>query len=257
MSMIKGLHITAMIATLVITLPMVSHAASVSLNIQDSMNTDKFVVMDSGYVGVGNNAPQSAINVTGSKQAATQIRVSATEAGAGVNGGGGVFSSHNNGAALPIKNDRVGYLNAGAIDDVDLVSLRFGGGVQFNAADNWTIGRTTSPGNVIVHFPTYLRFQNADYNTANVPGGNGGSKLHMLIYPEGNVYIGTVTTPLTPPAVTQKLEVDGGIRLVTATAKPNCDANSAGTLWYEKGTTDDTLWVCAQKSSVYAWKQIW
>jgi hypothetical protein len=69
----------------------------------------------------------------------------------------------------------------------------------------------------------------------------------------GNVGIGT-----TAPGA--KLEVNGGIRLNTATAKPTCDASQRGTLWFTQGGAGvkDTLEVCAKDANdVYAWRTLY
>jgi len=202
--------------------------------------TDKLVVTDTGFIGVGTSAPVTAIQVLGNSQASTQIKLMDNLNAAGTNAGGGLLFGHNNGTALPLQNDRLGYLNAGTTDDVDGVTPRYGGGLQLNAAANWSIDRVTAAPSLIYHFPTYLRFQTAGANAANVTGGGGGSLVRMLIYPEGNVYVGTVATPLTPPAVTQKLEVDGGVRLIPQAI--TCTASNVGTISYNP--TNDTIQVC-------------
>jgi hypothetical protein len=69
----------------------------------------------------------------------------------------------------------------------------------------------------------------------------------MVVTSAGNIGIGAIT-----PA--QKLEVNGGVRLNTATARPACDATSRGTLWVTQGTTDDLVEVCAMVGGTLVWK---
>jgi hypothetical protein len=69
----------------------------------------------------------------------------------------------------------------------------------------------------------------------------------------GNVGIGTT-------APQQKLEINGGIRLNTATAKPTCAAGIRGTLWHTFGATDvkDDVEICAKAAdNSYAWRTIY
>lgn len=58
---------------------------------------------------------------------------------------------------------------------------------------------------------------------------------------------------------TQVLEVNGGVRLNTATAQPTCDANARGTLWLVNGGGGkDVLSVCATNASgTIAWRTLY
>lgn len=69
----------------------------------------------------------------------------------------------------------------------------------------------------------------------------------------GNVGIGT-TGP------TQKLEINGGMRLNTATAKPTCDSAVRGTFWFTQSGAGvkDAVEVCAKDAGdAYAWRTIY
>ncbi len=82
----------------------------------------------------------------------------------------------------------------------------------------------------------------------------GGSLTDRLtILGSGNVGIGT-----TSPG--QKLEINGGIRLNTATTKPACDPITRGTFWVAQGGVEvkDTVEICAKDASdAYAWRTIY
>lgn len=75
----------------------------------------------------------------------------------------------------------------------------------------------------------------------------------MPITLSGNVGIGT-TTP------NQKLEVDGGIRLNTADRKPDCNADTRGTLWTTLGDVGiaDNTEICRKNANgYYSWVTIY
>lgn len=93
--------------------------------------------------------------------------------------------------------------------------------------------------------PTYLSFQTGV--------GNTNTLERVRISASGNVGIGTT-------APSQKLEVNGGVRMNTATSKPTCDVNARGTMWFTQGATGvkDTLEVCAKDAlENYAWRTLW
>jgi hypothetical protein len=74
----------------------------------------------------------------------------------------------------------------------------------------------------------------------------------LVIDSTGRVGIGAT-------APTQALEVNGGIRLNTATARPACDATVRGTFWVTQGGTGvaDSVQVCAKDAAdSYAWRTI-
>ncbi len=58
----------------------------------------------------------------------------------------------------------------------------------------------------------------------------------------------------TSPA--QKLEVNGGVRLNTVSAKPTRDSSARGTFWVQQDAVNDTIYVCAMVNSVLTWKTV-
>jgi hypothetical protein len=61
-------------------------------------------------------------------------------------------------------------------------------------------------------------------------------------------------------APTAKLDVNGGVRLNTVTAKPTCDAAARGTFWFTQSgaRVKDTAEVCAKDAAnLYAWRTLY
>jgi len=221
---------------LVALTPLYASAAN-KLIVKDATGTiDKFVVTDTGFVGVGTSTPPSAITILGPMQTSAQLKMMSNQAGAGANGGGGILVGHNNGTAFPLNGDRLGYFNFGAADATTPTTNRFGAAIQANAAGDWSFDGTA-------HFPTVLRF--------NTAGTSGPQATRLTIDQQGNIGIGTQT-----PA--ERLEVNGGIKLNTATAKPTCDSTRGGVLWFTPGGgAKDSLEVCASDGSNYAWRTLY
>jgi type II secretory pathway pseudopilin PulG len=77
----------------------------------------------------------------------------------------------------------------------------------------------------------------------------------LMYFANSNVGIGSsMSNPL------QKLEVDGGVKLNTATARPTCDTNARGTLWYTRSgaSVTDTLALCVKLGSgSYSWVSLY
>ena len=214
--------------------------------VQDAAGTtDKMVVTDQGYIGVGNGAPNRAFMAEGASIADCQVLSHYTGTDPNSSGGFLAYRNNLNGTTpiLPKSGDRVGYTLFGALAADG--SARNSAGLVGYAEADWT---NTS-------IPTYFLSEVAAI-------GATGRTERMRITSAGNVGIGT-NTP------TQKLEVNGGIRLnpsiTNSTAaiptKPStCDATSRGLVWLTQGGAGvaDALEVCVKDASGnYAWKTLY
>lgn len=220
------------IAMVVVTLALSGVAglaqAETRFAVQDAAGTtDKMVVTDSGYIGIGSSTPPVAITATGPHAGAAQFLSWFNALNA--NGGGGFACLHNNGTGLlPNANDRLGYYLFGTQDGA---TRRYGAGITAKADGPWS---STS-------VPAYLVFTTASAGTTT-------QSERLKITSSGNIGIG-ISAP------TQKLEVAGGVRL-NAGAKPACDASARGTLWFEKGGVGvaDKVYACSKDTSEnYLW----
>jgi len=75
----------------------------------------------------------------------------------------------------------------------------------------------------------------------------------LVVKSDGRIGVGT-SSP------TQALEINGGIRVNTASIQPACDSTVRGTFWLtQKGTgAMDTLEVCIKNATeAYVWKAVW
>lgn len=204
--------------------------------VQDATGTtDKMVVTDTGYIGVGTNAPKVAMQAKGDSSPKVQImsHYVGTEL---LNGGGFLAYKNHPDGSLPKKGERVGYMLFGAYG-TDGVNTKNAAGLVGYADADWT---NTS-------IPAYFLFEVAAPGTIN-------RSERMRITSLGNIGMGT-------PNPTQKLEVNGGVRLNTASVKPTCAAAVRGTLWLTQNNTvgtADTLEVCVKGTNeAYSWTKLY
>lgn len=204
--------------------------------------TDKMVVTDVGFIGVGTDAPLNAIIAKGNSYTTTQIISHYT--GADPNGAGGFLAKKNNvsttNGGLPVLGDRIGYMLFGSIgtDSQDKNAAGFGA----YAESTWTNGS----------FPAYFAIETAAPSSARAE--------KMRVAGNGNVGIGS-KSPKT------KLEVNGGVRVYPVTAnantetptndvRPECNATTRGTIWFQPSAPADILEVCVKISNDYAFRAV-
>jgi hypothetical protein len=198
--------------------------------------TDKFVVDDRGFIGIGNNTPAATLDIVGGFLSNSGIRTHFV--GTNANGGGSVYLLHNNGTntamTLPVTNDRVGAFNFGSMVGTlgTPTSIPIGAEVVARAEANWS---GTSA-------PTYLRF-------GTTASGAILPQEKMRITSTGNVGIGA-----SAPAA--KLDVAGGIRLNSTGTQPTCSAANAGTLWLNQTANPNVLQICAGAGGTPIWRTI-
>ncbi len=224
----------AVVASVVALLPVMAQAAN-KLIVKDSTGTtDKMVVTDTGYVGIGTNVPAVPMHIKGANINDTKIISHYT--GTTASGGGNILMFHNNDSTtnngLPQSNDRIGNIMFGSY--VGSLGVA-GAGISAFAESAWT---NTA-------YPTYFTFQ-------TTPAGTTTRYERMRVTGAGNVGIGTGSP-------TQKLEVNGGVRINTTATKPPCSLTARGTIWFTSAPAGvaDSLEVCAkQAEGTYAWMSL-
>jgi len=194
----------------------------------ETNNNPAVTVTSAGNVGIGTTAPASKLTVTSNTDNNLALET---------------YEGTYNGAALRFyKAKGTAAIPAQATNGNDLGRMTFSGhsGTSFKTAANiavladGNITETSSPGRI--EFLT-------------TPTASTAPTVRMTVKNDGNVGIGT-TTP------TAALEVNGGVRLATATAKPTCDSTKRGTIWVEQGGVGvtDTAYLCMKAAAdTYSW----
>jgi hypothetical protein len=224
--------LAVVLSVIVVCAPMGAMAAN-KLIVQDSAGTtDKMVVTDTGYIGVGTTAPIVPLHLVGANINDTKI-ISHYQ-GTTASGGGNILMFHNNAAgALPVQYDRLGNIMFGSV--VNGTTQIAGAGISAYADGAWTASS----------FPTSISFQ----TTPAV----GPRAERIKVLGNGNVGIGS-SNP------TVKLQVDNGVRLTSSIAKPTCAANVGGTMWFTSTAagSKDLLELCAKDANGnYGWRLIY
>lgn len=196
--------------------------------------TDKMVVTDQGYIGIGKSTPPVAVFAEGPTLNDSQVFTHFT--GTSPSGGGGFVGYHNNAAgALPNAGDRLGYFYFGSIDPA--TGGKNAAGISASAGPAWT--STSTPANI-------------SFETANTTGSRL-ERMRLTYY--GYLGIGTVNPQ-------QKLDVAGAFRTSNTTTKPACTTYNRGSFWFYKNDSatsgaPDTLDICAKDSTgAFVWKSI-
>lgn len=225
-----------------VCLSAVGAMAADKLIVKDSTgNANKFVVTDSGYIGVGGVSPTMPLQIVGAgAYSTTTLYLENTGRATGKTAVDAphVYMLRSNDASintgLPQAGDRLGAILfgsklAGAIKTASFITS--------NADSAWN--GTSTPG--------YLSF------FTTIAGSTTATEA-LRITSNGNVGIGLISP-------TQKLQVNGGVKLYTSTAKPACtDATNRGTIWFALGASGvkDSLEVCAKDAANnYAWRSIY
>ena len=200
--------------------------------VQNAAGTvDMMEVTDSGTIGVGVATPAAGIHLKGTAYPNNVIRAEGNEV---TQGAGYVGYTVRTDGQLPLLNDRLGFFLFGTVSGATPLHAS---GVSTSAEAAWTPTST----------PAYFSFLTTPLNSVT-------RAERMRITGSGNVGIGTT-------APTQKLEVNGALRLNTTLARPaTCDVTQRGVIWLTQGnsTTADALEACVKDASGnYAWVKLY
>lgn len=169
---------------------------------------------------------------------------------------GAIYMQVAGGAAAPITTSDV-LVNSATFTKKTNAGGKDGLAINMSISNN-TSNTTRSITRALDVFVT--RVSAATFDSDLVPNTNNTYKLGVssqiwqsindsLYFSSGNVGVGVAS-----PA--SKLEVDGGVRLNTATSKPTCASTIRGTIWVTQsgGGSSDVIEVCLRNaSSSYNW----
>jgi len=190
--------------------------------------TDKFVVTDSGSIGIGVSPPTYALEISGVPGGTARI-INGT-VGTSSAGGGGLIFTHNNGTTaaptMPAAGNRLGFVLFGSKNGTANATA---GGMSAIADGNWTAGAS---------YPMYFSF-------LTVPAGSITQVERMRITSSGNTMI------------------YGGLQMnknAGSPAKPTCSAAVRGLIWFTQGAVAvaDALEVCSKDAAEnYAYRALY
>lgn len=211
--------------------------------------TQRLNINPSGYVGIGTSSPLAKLSIVGTTTTT-----------------GKAFSINNSSGTEKFYIQDQGYLygnrlyniaNGSLVWDLNSSQVRSASGVV--VWDMSSGGRSeiknhlTLPASAAGNNPLILK--GFASQTANLTDWqNSGGTALVVIDASGRIGVGTTTS------LTQKIEVDGGVRLNTATSKPTCSVTTRGTFWVVAGgaSVKDTVEVCAKDAAdAYAWRTIY
>lgn len=207
-------------------------SAETRFAVQDATGTsDKMVVTDQGRIGTNITLPDAALHIRGQVYPDSAMKVE------GADSGGFIGLVSVTPTRMPAANQRLGYQYFGGINSTVSPTVSYHATGYYGAAEaQWT---TTST-------PSFMAFQTTPVNQTT-------RFERMRINSAGNVGIGT-NNP------TQRLEVNGGVRLNTVTAKGACSPSLRGVIWMTQGALNvaDTLEVCAKDgANNYSWVRLY
>ncbi|PLY16315.1 MAG: hypothetical protein C0631_04070 [Sedimenticola sp.] len=198
-----------------------------AFTVKDNAGDDKVVMTAEGEVGIGTASPGYPVDI--------QFDLANSPGGAG---------------AMRVKNFRAnGYTEFRAENSAGYSARLF------------KAGPSISPYKILT--PNCTGFYNAVKGDVSILNDAAAGRMFLTagaqtqaslaIDTNGNVGIGTGNTTMP----TQKLEVNGGIRMNPAAARPACTASARGTFWFTQDSSNDQVEVCAMVNDVLQWKALW
>jgi hypothetical protein len=207
-------------------------ATSIKLNLKDNTGSSIFNVMADGDVATGGN-----LSVT--KNWPNNLGTNLISSFTSYDSASRFVIRRANGSSTSPKPTLAG-------DTLGALAFRGHDGTDFSINGLANIAAAAEENYTTTSYATRITF-------GTTPTGAINNIERMRITGTGNVGIGST-------APSQRLEVNGGVRVNPTTAKPACDATSRGTFWFTQGAAGikDTTEVCAKDASeAYAWRLLW
>lgn len=207
------------------------------LTTAESERFERVRITASGNVGIGTKTPATQLHVVKDTSQGGSIVFLDGYEGDGISNGPNIAIRQSRGSiSIPAStksNDIVGQVNFRGRGPSGFAPIRRAGVLAY-ATEDYT---DTAQGTKLT--------------LATTANGTAMPVDQVFVLGNGNVGVGAESP-------TQKLEVNGGLRLNSSAARPTCNADTRGTFWVSSAEASDAVLVCLLKRSTgeYKWKVV-